>query len=63
MAEVQRVVTAAELDQMTPDQRAAVFNERIVTSLDDLPDEFRQKVIDTAHRLANQLGLEQRDPH
>jgi hypothetical protein len=46
------LITAAELDEMTPDQRAAAFNDRIITDLDELPDDFRKKVIDTAHRLA-----------
>ena len=59
MAKVPRLITAAELDEMTPDQRAAAFNERIITDLDDLPDDFRRKVIDTAHRLAGQLEQQQ----
>jgi hypothetical protein len=54
------LITAAELDEMTPDQRAAAFNDRIITDLDELPDDFRQKVIDTAHRLAAQLDQQQR---
>lgn len=59
MAKVPRLITAAELDEMTPDQRAAAFNERIITDLDDLPDDFRQTVIDTAHRLATNLDHHQ----
>lgn len=59
MAKVPRLITAAELDEMTPDQRAAAFNDRIITDLDELPDDFRQKVIDTAHRLAAQLDQQQ----
>lgn len=57
VADAPRLITAAEMDQMTPDQRAAVVNERVVTRLDDLPDEFRHKVLDTARRLAEQYGL------
>lgn len=45
-------VSAAQLDAMTPDQRHAAIRERIVTSLDDLPSEFRDRVIATAERLA-----------
>lgn len=45
-------ITAAELDAMTPDQRQAAVNERIVTSLDDLPPAFRDRVVATAERLA-----------
>jgi hypothetical protein len=59
VAKVPRLITAAELDDMTPDQRAIAFNERIVTDLDDLPDDFRQEVIDTAHRLTAQLDQQQ----
>jgi hypothetical protein len=53
------LITSAELDEMTPDQRTAAFSERIVTDLADLPDDFRQMVIDTAHRLAAKLFLGQ----
>lgn len=49
-----RVLTAEELDAMTPDERAHAFNERIVTDLDELPSEFRDRVIQTGQRLASQ---------
>ena len=55
MAEARKLLTAAELDQMTPDQRAAVFRERLVTDLDEVPADFRQRVEETARRLADQL--------
>jgi hypothetical protein len=55
VAETSRLIPAAELDQMTPDQRAALFAERTVTDLDDLPEDFRRKVIATAERLAGQI--------
>ena len=54
MAEARKLLTAAELDQMTPDQRAAAFRERLVTDLDELSAEFRQRVEETARRLADQ---------
>jgi hypothetical protein len=60
VSKVPRLITAAELDEMTPDQRAAAFNDRIITDLDELPDDFRKKVIDTAHRLTAQLDQQQR---
>lgn len=47
---------------MTPNQRAAAVNERIVTSLDEVPDAFRDKVVTTAHRLADELGLRRPSP-
>ena len=55
MDEARKPLTAAELDQMTPDQRAAAFRERLVTDLAELPADFRQQVEDTARRLAGDL--------
>ena len=37
---------------MTPDERAAAVADRVVTDLDELPAEFRQRVLDTGARLA-----------
>ena len=59
VAEAPRLITAAEMDRLTPDERAAAVNERIVTDWDDVPEAFRQKVITTAHRLAEDLDLHQ----
>ncbi len=39
---------------MSPDQRAAVISERIVTDLDELPADFRQRVLDVGARLADE---------
>jgi hypothetical protein len=50
----QPLLTAAELDRMTPDARAAALAERVVTDLDILPDDFRQRVVETGERLAAQ---------
>lgn len=55
MADDRKVLTAEELDAMTPDQRAAAFDERIVRDLEDLPDAFRVRVIATGQRLAAEL--------
>lgn len=55
VADTPHVFTADEMDGMTPDQRAALIAERSHTNLAELPDEFRQKVITTAQRLAAQL--------
>ena len=35
------LITAAELARMTPNERAAAVNERIVTDLDSVPRDFR----------------------
>jgi hypothetical protein len=55
MAEDDSALTAAELDQMSPDQRAAALRERLVTDLDELPAGFRQRVEETARRLVERL--------
>lgn len=39
-----RIVTAAELEAMTPDERARVFNERVVTDLSAVDPEFLARV-------------------
>ena len=48
-------ITAEELDAMSPDERARVVREHIVTDLDQLPEGFRRRVETTAARLAEQL--------
>jgi hypothetical protein len=55
VATTPRIVTAHELDQMTPDERAAAFDERIVRNLDDLPSEFRDRVEARGRQLAEEL--------
>lgn len=52
MSEKRKLLTAPELDAMSPDERAAALTERIVTDLKSIPDEFRQRVLDTGARLA-----------
>lgn len=52
MVHVPKVISAEELDRMSPDERARVVREHIVTDLDLLPKGFRQRVEATARRLA-----------
>jgi hypothetical protein len=40
------LLTAADLDSMTPDERAAAFRDRIVTNWDDVPEHVRAKIAD-----------------
>ena len=47
-----KLLTAPELDEMSPDERAAAVNDRVVTDLDELPPEFRDQVVATGRRLA-----------
>lgn len=50
------LVTAAGLDELTPDQRAAAMRERIVTDLNTLPEHFRRRITETATMLATALS-------
>ena len=54
MSERPRLITAEQLDAMSPDERARVVREHIVTDLDELPGDFRRRVETTAGRLAEQ---------
>ena len=54
MAEKPELITAAALDAMSPDERAAAVRKHIVTDLDELPTDFRQRVVATAERLARE---------
>jgi hypothetical protein len=38
------LLTAADLDNMTPDERVAAFRDRIVTNWDDVPEHLRAKI-------------------
>jgi hypothetical protein len=49
-----KLLTAAELDQMSPDERALALRAGIVKELDELPADFRQRVTATAEVLAEQ---------
>ena len=52
VSEHRPLLTASELDAMSPDERAAAVADRLVTDLEELPDEFRQRVVSTGARLA-----------
>jgi len=51
MADQPELLRAAQLDAMTPDQRMAAFEQRVVSDLNELPKEFRNRVVATAERL------------
>jgi hypothetical protein len=38
------LITAAEMDEMTPNERAAAFDDRVITSWDDVPPSLRAKI-------------------
>lgn len=47
-----QLVTAAQLDAMSPNERAAALGEHLVTDFAELPEEFRERVLATGRRLA-----------
>jgi len=49
--------TAAELEQLTPDERHRVFNEGIVTDLEKLSPEFLDRVRAKGWALLAERGL------
>lgn len=53
----EKVWTAAELEQLTPDERYRVFNESIVSDLDQLSPEFRDRVRSRGRALLEERGL------
>ena len=57
MADKREILSADQLDAMTPDQRAQAFRDRIVTDPDELPGDLRRKIYDRAQ----QLGAEHAD--
>ena len=56
MADGPKVITAEELDAMSPDERARVVRAHIVTDIEQLPDGFRRRIEATAARLSQQLS-------
>lgn len=53
-SETPKPLTAAELDDMSPNERAHALRERIVTDLDALPAEFRARIEQTARDLGSE---------
>jgi hypothetical protein len=58
------ILTAADLDAMTPEQRRAAFEASIVTDLDQLPPDYLARLRTDAEELAARRDAAQRDvPH
>ena len=51
MSRPRKIVTAAEMDRMTPQQRADAVDASVVRSWDDVDPEFREGVLNTARML------------
>lgn len=50
-----RVITPAEMDHMTPNERAAIVDAGVLHSIDDLPEPFRSRVLAKAVQLEQEL--------
>ena len=57
-----KVWTAAEMEQMSPDERARIVREGQLSSLDELDPEFRARVEATSRRIAKEHGLLDTEP-
>ena len=55
-----RIFSAEDLDRMTPDERDAAFDDRIVHDLDELRPEFRRRIVAEAQRLGEELRRTER---
>lgn len=55
MPEERKIITAAEMDKMTPQQRADAVDAATVTSWDDVPEPFRSHVLAEAKELGARL--------
>lgn len=61
MAE-ERVITASEMEQMSPDDRARIVREHELSSLDGLDPDFRTRVEAKSRRIVEEHGLLDVDP-
>ncbi len=53
-----KVITAAEVAQMTPEQRADAFDASVCRSWDDVSEPFRTQVLETARDFAQRFKLD-----
>lgn len=58
MSEVRKVVSAAEMDAMSPQERAAAIEANVVSDWADVDPAFRRSVEEKARRLARTLHPE-----
>ncbi|HMR95777.1 MAG TPA: hypothetical protein PKE05_09570 [Microthrixaceae bacterium] len=47
----QPFIGVEEFERMSPDERLEALTARVLTDLDDLPDDFRRRIIATAQSL------------
>ena len=58
MSSERKIITAADMDKMTPQQRADAVRASVVTNLEDLDPAFRERVERRAKELAQSLGTD-----
>lgn len=58
VAESRKVITAAEMDKMTPQQRADAVDAGIVRDWSQVEPDFRKRIEDRARQLAQQLSAD-----
>jgi len=51
------VITASEMEKLSPNERAQLVNERSQDTLDGLSPEFRARVEATGRRILEERGL------
>jgi hypothetical protein len=55
--DAREILTAAEVELLSPDERQRLFNEHIVNSIDDVPTEFRERIRAKGRQLLEDRGL------
>ena len=58
LMEERKFISAADMDRMTPNERAEAVNASICHSWDEVPEPFRTQVLETARELAQRFGHE-----
>jgi len=56
VAKKRDVLKAAELDELSPSERAEAIREGVVKDFDEVPEDFRRRVEATARRLSADLS-------
>ena len=54
MGHPKKLITAADMDQMSPQQRADVVDAANVTSWNEVDPQFRDEIMETARQLGTQ---------
>ena len=58
LVEERKFISAADMDRMTPNERADAVNASICHSWDDVSEPFRTQVLETARGFAQRFKLD-----